>query len=742
MNKFLLSFLAICIILFTGCSEKDDPSGNNTIHETTQSINGKVEKGPFVRGSIVELRTLNADMTATGKSFTATIENNYGDFDFGTITAESQFAKLQAEGYFFNEVNGELSPSTIHLNAIVDLTDSRTVNVNILTHLKSERIVKLAKQGSSYKEANEQAQKELLTAFGLQNHSLKDASQFSITSGDDAAGALIAISSLILYNRNVAEIVEFLSQLTEEFSNLGTFRPATKEVLRKTRNELNDKFSDIEFNVRNRYNELGLDVTVKDLAFFFDWDNNGIAGDELESGLVNFSQTKISAPASGGDFSIEISSDKPYYLEIPESLLDGVTLEPSPGTITDSYFQDLYDGDYSPKAIKYTKSLNNNIISIHVDAADFYTSQMINFPIFNARGKQVGIIEIEQIGKSGVNPDIPNLGNDGRNFWGGLLRNINSANVYLGNRELRFFNDPNIRITSDDRFVSDAWNSFYSTINRLLVLKTADAYQLGVYQDFCNVHLAILYTSLITYWDGVIFFDEYNSDPMESMNRPRTSKSDIIEKLLSWTEKPLETFKEDKVVLTDANSTFFLNKDVVRIIRAKLFMEKGDYRSALPLLESVINSGRYTLTNEPLIRFDDKEECILATYISDNAGYSNTFTQNGIKFIESVTPIFDLKEIYMDAAECAYHISDASKTDKYINAYKQAKGISTSETGLKAIEDLRIKTQLPFTTPCVRRCGLGNNVLGLDNSTWYQTTWPIPASQMALNPNMTQNPGY
>ena len=55
----------------------------------------------------------------------------------------SPYAKLTADGYFFNEVDGELSTSTIKLNAIVDLSDNSTINVNIVTHLKSQRIVYL-----------------------------------------------------------------------------------------------------------------------------------------------------------------------------------------------------------------------------------------------------------------------------------------------------------------------------------------------------------------------------------------------------------------------------------------------------------------------------------------------------------------------------------------------------------------------------------------------------------------------
>ena len=113
-----------------------------------------------------------------------------GDFNYGALKINSPYAQLTADGYFFNEIDGELSEGTIKLDAIVDLKDNSTINVNVLTHLKSKRIHHLiTTKGMTFKEANAQAQKELLTQFGLQQYASKDASQFSLTSGDDASGA-------------------------------------------------------------------------------------------------------------------------------------------------------------------------------------------------------------------------------------------------------------------------------------------------------------------------------------------------------------------------------------------------------------------------------------------------------------------------------------------------------------------------------------------------------------------------
>lgn len=162
----------------------------------------------MVRGSKVEMRTLKQDLSATGNSFSATIKNNSGDFDFGNITIASPYAQLTADGYFFNEVTGNLSAGRIQLDAIVDLTDKSSVNVNVLTHLKSRRLARLICKGKTFREADEEAQREVMRAFGLEAYADKDVSQYSIVGGDDVAGALIAVTSLILYERSEAQIVE------------------------------------------------------------------------------------------------------------------------------------------------------------------------------------------------------------------------------------------------------------------------------------------------------------------------------------------------------------------------------------------------------------------------------------------------------------------------------------------------------------------------------------------------------
>lgn len=136
-SRINIASVLICVAVgLASCSDSKEEL-DEKFTQTSHIVCGKVEKGPLVRGSQVDMRTLDKDLVPTGSSYTTTIENNTGDFNFGSLKVNSPYAKLTADGYFFNEVKGELSGSTIKLDAIVDLSDNSTVNVNVLTHLKS-----------------------------------------------------------------------------------------------------------------------------------------------------------------------------------------------------------------------------------------------------------------------------------------------------------------------------------------------------------------------------------------------------------------------------------------------------------------------------------------------------------------------------------------------------------------------------------------------------------------------------
>lgn len=102
--------------------------------DTITRLEGFVLKGPFIQGTEVTARELNAKLIPTGRTFTGIVEDNTGRFQvLGQL--ESPFVELSANGFYFNEVTGQISNAQINLTALVDMRENSTVNVNVLTHL-------------------------------------------------------------------------------------------------------------------------------------------------------------------------------------------------------------------------------------------------------------------------------------------------------------------------------------------------------------------------------------------------------------------------------------------------------------------------------------------------------------------------------------------------------------------------------------------------------------------------------
>lgn len=742
MKKALFRNIWVVVVAVVGlasCSESNEATGGGEVFvPTVHIVKGKVEKGPLVRGSQIDMRTLDQYMVPTGNSYTTTIENNTGDFNFGSLKVNTPYAKLTADGYFFNEVDGKLSTGTIKLDAIVDLSDNSTVNVNVLTHLKSKRINHLiANEGKTFKEANEQAQRELLAQFGLQGYATKDASKFSITSGDDAAGALIAVSSLILSDRSEAEIVEYLSLLSNEFSTTGTFSDTTKEKLKSTRNYLNGRLDVIATNIKERYKELGYEVGVKDLASFFDWDNDGIAGNELdESSTVQLSQNQISVPAEGGDFTVKIESEKPYFLNPPSEIKGsdtGLDQYPSESVSPEHFFSNFYEEGANtsvPESEKVT-SIENNVVKIHVGATLSRKPESWSIKIYNARGVIAAEIAMIQSGNQNIKINTPKLGSAGIHAVSNFLLYMRDAIKTERYLEGKYAQNPHNPFSSNDNSIANCWSYYYKSISQLVEIKKYDKNELDCYQPFLNTYIALNYYMLSSHWGNLPFYIE----PLTGIYCHPKKEDEILAILSNLLEEAIPSLEEKKNdAFTDANSALFVSKDVARVLLAYVRCNQKKFDSALPLLEEVIGNGYYSLIQSGHVHYQKDSECILGFEIGTRAGNNEN---------EQCYPCLDYKDVILTAAECLYHTGNTAKAKEYIQMVCKVKSLSVDDSDiLKAIATLRYKLQTPNYLTFIRRNGLGQSYMGLSAYETYQLLWPIPQWEMDMNPAITQNPGY
>lgn len=723
--------------MLQSCSSNDDLDGYTP---TNFNVGGKVEKGPFVRGTAIQMQPLDADLDETGESFTSTITDNEGTFTFGSKLLKSPYVKLSASGYYFNEVTGELSKGTLALNAVANLQNAADVNLNILSHLKYQRVMDLvAKDGKSFKEANNQAQEEVLKTFGLEKYAKTDVNHFSITSGTDEAAALIAVSSLILYNRSEAQITEYLSQLSEEFAEDGNFSETTKLQIRKDMFSLESKLPQIAENIKKRYQEMGKEVAVKNLIYFFDWDGDGTAGNEIapENHPVSLETNNINVPMEGGSYEVKVNTTVPVYLERPSIPGDDIY-----DNSTSVLGMKIYEtGSGSEPCINYTKELNNNILKVVVKAASFRKEQAVSIPLYDGMGNVVASLNLTQQANPNAEIIVPRLGSDGISCVSEFMKSLANAvtlEAQMNYRYTKIINDPSFvaPIRSSEPNIHNCYINSYQALNMIARLYRADAMYRAVYSPYLNVYRDMCYYQMLIWWGGVVVvpnagFESY-ADPS------RTSESSILQMLEEELVEAIRNLDEKKCVAfaTNANDALFVSKDVARILLAKVYMYQQKWAAASNLLQQVVDKNIYSMEKVPTKYTSENKDLILALKVGNESRDSRVNVDGSP---EKVVPIMTTTDVKLLYAECEIHLGNNAKASKYISEVGNINGISGTSVSVEGIKQLRKSLKLQDYFAFLKRNGLAMKELGLEK---YQLLLPIPQDEINANPSLNQNPGY
>jgi len=273
-HLYIVAFLALTLGLMLSCAKKDDGSSSsdtssseetNTSSSSAVTISGKVQKGPYVQGTEITVRELDSTMTPTGNTFTGTIDDNTGSFSIkGTLA--NKIAELSADGYYFNEVSGSLSSAKLSLQAFADLTDSSSVNVNLMTHLEKKRVEYLMDSGLPFAAAKYQAQTEILKIFNIDNVTLGNSETLDISKSGDGNAVLLAISAILQSDKTEAELTELLSTINTDIRTDGTLDSTTTKATLVTAMEYlkTRHIGDVTIrdNIEGRYSNLGVSATI------------------------------------------------------------------------------------------------------------------------------------------------------------------------------------------------------------------------------------------------------------------------------------------------------------------------------------------------------------------------------------------------------------------------------------------------------------------------------------------------
>ena len=216
---------------------------------------GVAEKGPFRYGASVKIVELDS-MQRLGdskRSHRTCITEASGKYSFDSVDLASPYLRMEANGYFQNELTGGISSHTVTLKAVVDVTNRDTVNVNMLTHMEAERVLKLVENSGNnqpIRAVKAQALKEILSSFEIrlggssggtggggyggfggwgqqpQTTTSTDgrfAEDISLFDGDEYSAALLAVSIMMQRRGSGNEMLQYASGIAERIKGNGNW---------------------------------------------------------------------------------------------------------------------------------------------------------------------------------------------------------------------------------------------------------------------------------------------------------------------------------------------------------------------------------------------------------------------------------------------------------------------------------------------------------------------------------------
>lgn len=262
-------------------SEKPTDGTNPTKPVEKSTISGSIEKGPFVQGAKISLYELESDLSQTGKTFTTQTSDGLGAFKFETsMKLNSQFVELEASGYFYNEVKGELSTSQITLKSLSNVASRNSVNVNLITHLEYGRVKKLVREGMTFDNAKKQAERELLACFAITDE-ISIPESVSIKDNNRSSAMMLAISIVMLHDRSEAEFTEFISKFSTDFADNGKIDNADiREAIKKGQEDAHPK--EVIDRMKEFYDDKGVDFQCDDFSQYIDFNGDGVIDDDDE----------------------------------------------------------------------------------------------------------------------------------------------------------------------------------------------------------------------------------------------------------------------------------------------------------------------------------------------------------------------------------------------------------------------------------------------------------------------------
>jgi hypothetical protein len=227
------------------------------------TINGAVQKGPFIQGSLISIAELNESLEPTGRNFSTNILDNSGSFIIENVGLKSNYVQLVATGFYFNERTGRISESQLTLYCIADISNLEYTNINILSHIEYERLKYLISNGASFEEAKAQAQQDVLAIFNYSKDGISQSENMDIAQAGDDNAMLLAASVILQGLKSTGDFAELVNRISSDIKEDGLLDNPDlgSELINSVKHS---NMETVRNNLASRYDELAMEYTIPD----------------------------------------------------------------------------------------------------------------------------------------------------------------------------------------------------------------------------------------------------------------------------------------------------------------------------------------------------------------------------------------------------------------------------------------------------------------------------------------------
>lgn len=392
MKYIIISFIVLITSACGGSggdAKEEVPLPPVTTEPTSFLLSGHFQKGPFIVGSEITIQEFDSHLVSTGKTFHTETISNVGNYSM-ELSLTEELVEVSADGYYFNEVSGQLSNSKLRLSAIANVSDNENININILTHLSKKRIKQLVSDGIDFSVAKKQAEEEVQTLFNFvaADWEINDFDRMNISEYGDNNSYLLLVSAIIQnINMSTSQLSEYIERLAQDLSDNGVVNDnSLVESINLSAQTVN--LSIVRTNLITRYDDLGETVNLPDFELLLNRQPIANAGDDL-TGTVGV------GIVLDGSQSSDLDNDELSYtwtlIESPESSIATLSNESS---VSPTLTPDMLGGYYIGLTV------NDGELSSDVDIVVISPENQI--PVAEA-GEDLSIIAGDSITLDGSN---------------------------------------------------------------------------------------------------------------------------------------------------------------------------------------------------------------------------------------------------------------------------------------------------------------------------------------------------